>query len=71
MNKLHLRIGSAALAFALLLSAVPSSSRPQLPNATPSEIVLAVDLAQSDNPFHVNDRLDSLGMTLSPVKSEC
>jgi hypothetical protein len=47
MNKLHLRIGSAALAFASLLSAVPSRSRPQLANATASEIVLAIDPAQS------------------------
>jgi polyisoprenoid-binding protein YceI len=60
MNKLHLRIGSAALAFASLLYAVPSSPRPQLPNGTASEIVLEIDTAESKVHWIVDSTLHTV-----------
>jgi polyisoprenoid-binding protein YceI len=65
MNKLYLRIASAALAFASLLSAVPSRPRPQLPNATASEIVLAIDPAESTVHWTVNSTLHTVHGTFA------
>jgi polyisoprenoid-binding protein YceI len=45
MNKVHVRTGSAALAFTLILYVAPSKPRPQLSKA--NEIVLAIDPAKS------------------------
>jgi polyisoprenoid-binding protein YceI len=65
MNKLHLRMGSAAIAFASLLSAVPSRSRPQLPNATASEIILAIDPAESKVHWTVDSTLHTVHGTFA------
>jgi len=65
MNKLHLRIGSAALACTWLLSAVPSRPRPQLPNATASGIVLAIDPAESKVHWTVDSTLHTVHGTFA------
>jgi polyisoprenoid-binding protein YceI len=65
MNKLHLRIGSAALALVSVLSAGPSRSRSQLPNATTSEIVLAIDPAESQVHWTVDSTLHTVHGTFA------
>jgi polyisoprenoid-binding protein YceI len=65
MNKLHLGIGSAALVFASLLSAVPSRPGSQLPSATASEIVLAIDPVQSTVHWTVDSTLHTLHGTFA------
>ncbi len=65
MNKLHLQIGAAALAFTSLLYAVPSRPRPQLPNATASEIVLEIDPAESKLHWTVDSTLHTVHGTFA------
>ena len=65
MNKQHLRIGFAALACSSLLSAAASEPRPQLPSATASEIVLALDPAESKVHWTVDSTLHTVHGTFA------
>jgi polyisoprenoid-binding protein YceI len=65
MNKQHLRIGFAALACSSLLSAAASEPRPQLPSATASEIVLALDPAESNVHWTVDSTLHTVHGTFA------
>jgi polyisoprenoid-binding protein YceI len=65
MNKQHLRTGFAALACTSLLSAAPSTPRPQLSTPAASEIVLGVDPAQSKVHWTVDSTLHTVHGTFA------